>query len=149
MLISFLFLHENIWCGYPQHMFSWRNKKILYEYPLLSVAMTYQQRRPRSAYLYIHSLIWAVYSYYAPFICLQKTGILDSSPYQNVQKAREICYFTVDMHIKAFPLIGLKWISSQIFTSRFFSKLADDKFVILYFSKKTGLSCYVTSPIYI
>ena len=40
MLISFLFLHENIHCGYsleaprrgasneyPQHMFSWRNKK--------------------------------------------------------------------------------------------------------------------------
>ena len=40
MLIFFLFLHENIYCGYsleapprgasnenPQHMFSWRNKK--------------------------------------------------------------------------------------------------------------------------
>ena len=43
LLISFLFLHENICCGYlseashqgasneyPQHMFSWRNKKNIY-----------------------------------------------------------------------------------------------------------------------
>ena len=52
ILISFLFLHENICCGYSleaprrgasneyhKHMFSWRNKKILCGYPLLSVAM--------------------------------------------------------------------------------------------------------------
>ena len=49
MLISFLFLHENVCCGYsleaphwgtsneyPQHMFSWRNKKnILWIPPLI------------------------------------------------------------------------------------------------------------------
>ena len=49
MLISFLFLHENICCGnplevprggasngYPQHMFSWRNKKdIMWIHPLI------------------------------------------------------------------------------------------------------------------
>ena len=49
MLISFLFLHENICCGYsleapwrgasneyPQHMFSWRNKKnIMWIPPLI------------------------------------------------------------------------------------------------------------------
>ena len=49
MLISFLFLHENIHCGYsleaprwgasneyPQHMFSWRNKKnIMWIPPLI------------------------------------------------------------------------------------------------------------------
>ena len=48
MLISFLFLHENICCGYsleapqpgasneyPQHMFSWRNKKNIMRIPPL------------------------------------------------------------------------------------------------------------------
>ena len=48
MLISFLFLHENICCGYslegsqqgasneyPQHMFSWRNKKNIMWIPRL------------------------------------------------------------------------------------------------------------------
>ena len=48
MLISFLFLHENICCGYsleaphrgasneyPQHMFSWRNKKSIIWIPPL------------------------------------------------------------------------------------------------------------------
>ena len=52
MLISFLFLDENICCGcsleaprrgasneYPQHMFSSSLRKILCGYPLLSVAM--------------------------------------------------------------------------------------------------------------
>ena len=48
VLIFFLFLHENICCGYsldapcrgtsneyPQHMFSWRNKKNIYRIPSL------------------------------------------------------------------------------------------------------------------
>ena len=48
VLIFFLFLHENISCGYPseatrrgasneylQHMFSWRNKKNIYLIPIL------------------------------------------------------------------------------------------------------------------
>ena len=52
MLISFLFLHENICCGYsleaphrgasneyPQHMFLMRNKKNIMWIPLLSVDM--------------------------------------------------------------------------------------------------------------
>ena len=52
MLISFLFLHENICCGYsleaprrgtsnvyPQHMFPGEIRKILCGYPLLSVDM--------------------------------------------------------------------------------------------------------------
>ena len=48
VLIFFLFLHENICCGYslevpqwgtsneyPQHIFSWRNKKNIYQIPFL------------------------------------------------------------------------------------------------------------------
>ena len=51
-LIFFLFLHDNICCGYsieaprhgasnknPQHMFSCRNKKIIWDYPLFSGTM--------------------------------------------------------------------------------------------------------------
>ena len=58
MLIAFLFFHENICCGYslevprrgtsneyPQHMFSWRNKKsIMWIPPLIcSYAAIFQQ----------------------------------------------------------------------------------------------------------
>ena len=66
MPISFLFLYENICCGYSleephwgasneysQHMFSWRNK-VLCEYPLLSVAMTSSKTHKPSL-----SLKWA------------------------------------------------------------------------------------------
>ena len=50
VLIFFLFIYENICCGYslevlcggasneyPQHMFSWRNKKNVIWIPLLSI----------------------------------------------------------------------------------------------------------------
>ena len=51
MLISFLFLHENICCGeasneYPQHMFSWRNKKNIMWIP--SLICSYERLRSTS-----------------------------------------------------------------------------------------------------
>ena len=59
MLISFLCLHENLCCGYPleahrrgtsnkypQHMFSWRNKKDIMWIPTLTVAMVLWPSHP-------------------------------------------------------------------------------------------------------
>ena len=63
MLISFLFLHENICCGhpleaprwgasneYPQHMFSWRNKKNIMWIPLLICSYESDQNLGLSAW---------------------------------------------------------------------------------------------------
>ena len=49
VLIFFLLLHENLWCGYsleapsneyPQHMFLWILEKYFVDTPILSGAMT-------------------------------------------------------------------------------------------------------------
>ena len=75
MLISFLFLDENICCGYslevprrgasneyPQHMLSSRNKKKICGYPLLSVAMSSEchAKTDQTAWMHVDlSLPWA------------------------------------------------------------------------------------------
>ena len=65
MLISFLFLHENICCGYllevpqrgasneyPQHMFSWRNKKNIMWIPHLICSYGFMKKYiPKKTYL--------------------------------------------------------------------------------------------------
>ena len=72
MLISFLFLHENIYCGYsleaarraasneyPQHIFYRKVRKILCGYPLLSVAMSLypDQTAPSESALFAYVIL--------------------------------------------------------------------------------------------